>query len=112
MTNWRVSDQRSFSDHKWIFISLYLAVEASNTVTGPRRIDGRKFGQLIENRLAGAPNWNIDTTVRDLKKTCEITFKILYSAEHSKKTLLLWCNEESSSFRKLTREVSNICYSH
>ena len=114
--DWRVSDQRSFSDHSWILFSLDLAAEVSKPFRDPRRIDWRKFGQVIKNKLSGAQIGRIGTTdeleskVGALEKAFDTAFKVSCPAKYSKKTLPPWWNEDLSSLRKLTREIFNICY--
>lgn len=109
-------DIQRLSDQSCIHCKQDFAV--SNPLRGPRRIDWQKFGQVISNKLWSAQINNIGTTdalkskIRALERAFETAFKVSCSAKYSNKIYPRWLNEDLSSFRKLIKEVFNICYRH
>lgn len=113
---WRVSNLRSYSDHKWILFELSFKIDTPQPYRNPRRTDWNRFRQVARRKLSKLPNPEIQSTedldanLHTLEKAMSTAYKVSCPVKYSKKTFPPWWNENLSTLRRTTRVLFNICY--
>jgi len=81
--NWAVSDEHSFSDHRFIETVLSLDPPLPVSFANPRRADWHRYKEVLTNILPMEPSESItspqelDGTVYKFTEACNTTFKVV-----------------------------------
>lgn len=115
--NWRVSDRKSFSDHRYILFNLSVSQNVSLPFRNPRRTNWRRFASVVSNKLGKHYNNNL-TTLEDIETKCNkfvkamgSAFKVSCPVSFGRNKYPPWWGEEISELRKESRKAFNLSYS-
>jgi len=86
--NWVVSDEHSFSDHRFIETVLSLDSLFPVSLANPRRADWHRYKEVLTNILPMEPSKSItnpqelNRTVNKFTEACNTAFKVACSQQH------------------------------
>lgn len=114
--NWEVSDESSYSDHKYITFSFNINKKIIKSYRNPRKTNWIEFDRLAREKLRLAPSplvssiSEIEANLRVIETTLQNSMNRACPLRYSKKSFPPWWNSDLSRLRKETRRVFNSCY--
>ena len=114
IVNWKVSEEISFSDHRFIDFCISMAVPERVSFRNPRNTDWNKFCEMLENRIRGV-NLNIRDS-EELDKSIDDFNRILMECYYetcpetslsSNRNNRWWNNDLTEMKKRLRREYRN-----
>lgn len=113
--NWKVSEEASLSDHKWILFEILFSESKQKNFTNFRKVDWDKFNLVLEKSLVGfVPNpisgHLIDDAVEELTKLLSGSIKSAlpkFRTRGKKRSKPPWWNIDIGAKLKETRKLQN-----
>lgn len=105
VNSWRVSDENSFSDHKYILFEIAFREDAQIPYRNPRKTDWKKFKTIVYSKIKGLQEKpDVDEVVDTLTSAFDVAFKASCSITRpSKRNFPSYFDEELIKLRKDVR---------
>lgn len=118
ISNWRVSNENSFSDHKFIYFELDFMKDNSPAYRNPRKTNWDEFDKIagcklkkLYRKISNSSSFSLDETVEELTNSLMRAFQVSCRVTRVRKNVLpSYFTAELKALRAETRKQFNRAY--